>query len=116
MNTSIARKQEMAWMQKIGVKGIKVDFFGGDKQATMALYEGILSDANDYGIGVTFHGCTLPRGWERMFPNFVTSEVVLASENLVFSQNALDMHDYSATILPFSRNTVAAMDFAPVFF
>lgn len=115
MNTSIARKQEMAWLQKIGVKGIKVDFFGGDKQATMALYEGILSDANDYGIGVTFHGCTLPRGWERMFPNFVTSEAVLASENLVFNQYSLDMHAYNATILPFTRNTVAAMDFAPVF-
>ena len=116
MNTSIARKQEMAWMQKIGVKGIKVDFFGQNYEVSKALNEGILSDANDFGIGVTFHGCTLPRGWERMFPNFVTSEVVLASENLVFSQNALDMHDYSATILPFSRNTVAAMDFAPVFF
>lgn len=115
MNTAIARKQEMAWLQKIGVKGIKVDFFGGDKQATMALYEDILSDANDFGISVTFHGCTLPRGWERMFPNFVTSEAVLASENLVFRQDALDLHAFNATMLPFTRNTVAAMDFAPVF-
>lgn len=115
MNTAIARKKEMAWMHKIGVKGIKVDFFGGDKQDTMKLYEDILSDANDYGIGVTFHGCTLPRGWGRMFPNFVTSEAVLASENLVFRQDALDLHAYNATILPFTRNAVGAMDFAPVF-
>ena len=115
MNSAISRKQEMAWMQKIGVKGIKVDFFGGDKQDTMKLYEDILSDANDFGLGVTFHGCTLPRGWERMYPNFVTSEAVLASENLVFRQDALDLHAYNATILPFTRNTVAAMDFAPVF-
>ncbi len=115
MNTSVARKQEMAWMQRIGVKGIKVDFFGGDKQLTMQLYEDILTDANDFGLGVTFHGCTLPRGWERMYPNFVTSEAVLASENLVFRQDALDLHAYNATILPFTRNAVAAMDFAPVF-
>ena len=62
MNNSIARKKEMAWMKKIGVVGIKVDFFGGDKQETMKLYEDILSDANDYGLEVIFHGCTMPRG------------------------------------------------------
>ncbi|MCU4675256.1 glycoside hydrolase family 97 protein [Catenovulum sp. 2E275] len=115
MNNATARKNEMAWLQKIGVKGLKVDFFAGDKQATMKLYEDILSDANDYGLGITFHGCTLPRGWEVMYPNFVTSEAVLASENLVFNQSSLDQHAFNATILPFTRNPVAAMDFAPVF-
>ena len=65
---------------------IKVDFFGGDKQETMRLYEDILSDAADYGIDVIFHGCTMPRGWERMYPNYVGSEAVLASENMIFSQ------------------------------
>ncbi len=73
MNNSIKRKQDMAWMKRIGVKAIKVDFFGGDKQETMRLYEDILSDANDYGIQCIFHGCTLPRGWERMYPNYVAS-------------------------------------------
>ena len=85
MNTVIARKKEMQWMKSIGVKGIKVDFFGGDKQHVMQLYEDILCDANDYGIQVIFHGCTLPRGWERMFPNYVSSEAVLASENSMYS-------------------------------
>ena len=88
----------------------------GDKQETMKLYEDILSDANDYGLVITFHGCTLPRGWERMFPNFVTSEAVLASENLIFNQYHTDKQAYNATILPFTRNAVCAMDFAPVFF
>jgi hypothetical protein len=115
MNSSPSRNKEMQWMQEIGVKGIKVDFFGGDKQHTMRLYEDILTDANNYGLGVTFHGCTLPRGWQRMFPNFITSEAVLASENLVFRQEALDKHALNATILPFTRNAVGAMDFAPVF-
>ncbi len=115
MNTAPARNKEMAWMQKIGVKGIKVDFFGGDKQFTMGLYEEILTDANNYGLAVNFHGCTLPRGWQRMYPNFMTAEAVLASENLVFSQRAADLHSYKATILPFTRNAVGAMDFAPVF-
>ena len=79
MDNPIARKREMRWMQEQGVKGIKVDFFGGDKQETMRLYEAILSDADDHGLMVIFHGCTLPRGWERMYPNYAGSEAVLAS-------------------------------------
>lgn len=115
MNTAYKRQQEMAWLQEIGVKGLKIDFFGGDKQMTMQLYEDILNDANDYGLAITFHGCTLPRGWEKMYPNYVTSEAVRASENLIFTQYALDKHAYYSTILPFTRNPVGAMDFAPVF-
>lgn len=114
MNTSFARKKEMAWMQSIGIKGIKVDFFGGDKQETMKLYEDILSDANDYGLAVIFHGCTLPRGWERMYPNFAGSEAVLASENLIFGQHANDTEAFNASLHPFIRNTVGSMDFGPV--
>lgn len=114
MHTSVARKAEMKWLKEHGIKGIKVDFFGGDKQETMKLYEDILSDANDYGIMVIFHGCTLPRGWERMYPNFVGSEAVLASENLIFSQDANDAEAYNATLHPFIRNSVASMEFGPV--
>lgn len=114
MNTSVARKREMEWMKRIGIKGIKVDFFGGDKQETLKLYEDILSDANDYGLTVIFHGCTLPRGWERMYPNFAGSEAVLASENLIFTQYANDKEAFNASLHPFIRNTVASMDFGPV--
>ncbi len=110
MNTAIARKREMAWMQSIGIKGIKVDFFGGDKQHVMQLYEDILSDANDYGLQVIFHGCTLPRGWERMFPNYVSSEAVLASENVFFQEHHAKREGFELTMHPFCRNAVAAMD------
>ena len=111
MDNEIARRKEMKWMQSIGIRGIKVDFFGGDKQMTMQLYEDILSDANEYGLLVIFHGCTLPRGWERMYPNFASSEAVLASENLHFSQGSCDHEAFNATLHPFIRNTVGSMDF-----
>lgn len=114
MNTAIARKKEMKWLKENGVKGIKVDFFGGDKQETLRLYEDLLSDANDHELMVVFHGATLPRGWERMFPNFVGSEAVLASENLMFSQYANDREAFSATLHPFIRNAVASMEFGGV--
>ena len=115
MDNSIARKQEMRWLQSQGVKGIKVDFFGGDKQETLHLYEEILSDADDHGLMVIFHGCTLPRGWERMYPNYVGSEAVLASENLVFSQHFCDNEAFNATLHPFIRNAVGCMEFGGVF-
>jgi hypothetical protein len=114
MNTSVARKKEMSWLKEIGVKGLKVDFFGGDKQETMRLYEDILSDANEYGLMIIFHGATLPRGWERMYPNYVGSEAVLASEMLVFSEGIRNAEAYNATMHPFIRNTVGSMEFGGV--
>ncbi len=111
MDKSRERRAEMAWMKSIGIRGIKVDFFGGDKQNMMQLYEDILTDANDFGILVIFHGCTLPRGWERMYPNYAASEAVLASENLHFGQGACDAEARNATIHAFIRNTVGSMDF-----
>jgi hypothetical protein len=115
MSNPIKRKEYMRWMNEIGVKGIKVDFFGGDKQVTMAHYEAILSDADDNGLMVIFHGCTLPRGWERMYPNYVGSEAVLASENMIFGQRACDMAAFNATLHPFIRNTVGCMEFGGTF-
>ena len=111
MNNSRIRREEMRWMQENGIRGIKVDFFGGDKQPMMQLYEDILADANDFGLLVIFHGCTLPRGWERMYPNYAASEAVLASENLHFGQGACDAEARNATIHAFVRNTVGSMDF-----
>ena len=114
MNTAIAREREMKWLQSIGVKGIKVDFFGGDKQETMRLYEDILSDANRYGLQVVFHGCTIPRGWERMYPNYVASEAVLASENVFFGEGAAIREPFDLTLHPFCRNATASMDWGGI--
>lgn len=115
MDNPIIRKKEMKWMRGLGIRGIKVDFFGGDKQETLRLYEAILSDADDYGLMVIFHGCTLPRGWERMYPNYMGSEAVLASENLVFDQHFCDEEAFNATLHPFIRNTVGSMEWGGTF-
>ena len=115
MSDPIQRKQYMSWMQEIGVKGIKVDFFGGDKQETMRHYEEILFEADQHGIMVIFHGCTIPRGWERMYPNYVGSEAVLASENIYFSQGAADKEAKDAATHPFIRNTIGCMEFGGCF-
>ena len=114
MSNSIARDREMAWLRSIGVKGIKVDFFGGDKQETMRLYEDILYDANRYGLQCIFHGCTLPRGWERMYPNYVASEAVLASENVFFSEGHARTQAFELCMHPFCRNATGTMDWGGI--
>lgn len=115
MSSAIERKKEMKWLKDISVKGLKVDFFGGDKQETMRLYEDILSDANDFGLKIIFHGATLPRGWEVMYPNYAGSEAVLASEMLYFSEDVRKQEAFFATLHPFIRNTVGSMEFSGTF-
>lgn len=105
----------MKWMKDLGIHAMKVDFFGGDKQETMRLYEDILSDAADHNIQVIFHGCTLPRGWERMYPNFVGAEAVLASENMIFSQEFCDVEALQSTLHPFIRNAAGIMEYGGTF-
>ena len=111
MHRMIDRRREMAWLQKAGIKGLKVDFIGSDKQQTMQMYEDMMVDANDYGLMMIFHGCTIPRGWERMFPNFVACEAARVSENLAFGQYDNDIEALAATIHPVLRNAIGNMDF-----
>ncbi|RZA00614.1 MAG: glycoside hydrolase family 97 protein [Sphingobacteriaceae bacterium] len=115
MHNAIERKKEMKWLKEVGVKGLKVDFFGGDKQDNLRLYEDILSDANDYGLMIDFHGATLPRGWERMYPNYVGSEAVVASEMVYFNQSNRQTEALTATLHPFIRNAVGNMEYGGVF-
>lgn len=49
-----------------------------------------------------------------MYPNYMGSEAVLASENLIFNQHFDDMEAYNATLHPFIRNSVGSMEFGPV--
>ena len=111
LHRMIDRRKEMAWLKKAGIKGLKVDFIGSDKQQTMQMYEDIMADANEAGLMMIFHGCTIPRGWERMFPNFVACEAARVSENLAFGQYDNDIEALAATIHPVLRNSIGNMDF-----
>ncbi|NOY60873.1 MAG: glycoside hydrolase family 97 protein, partial [Calditrichaeota bacterium] len=63
MNERTRRRKEFEWLQKIGVRGVKVDFWQSDKQNIIQLYLDVLRDAADFHLMVNFHGCTIPRGW-----------------------------------------------------
>jgi len=118
MTDKDVRRAEFAKLQKLGVKGIKVDFFQSDKQDTFQQYFDILADAADHQLMVGFHGCTVPRGWERTWPNLMTMESVRGGEFYTFGagSNYNSYAPYQATILPFTRNVVGSMDYTPVSF
>ena len=109
------RRAEMERISKLGVKGIKVDFFDTDKQRIIARYPEILKDAADFGLMVDFHGATLPRGFERTYPNLMTTEAIRGAETLGRPERCAKAAEHNATV-PFTRNVVGSMDYTPVTF
>ncbi len=114
--TPEARETEFKKLQEIGVKAIKVDFFGADGQSMMVYYQDIIEDAARYGLVVNCHGATLPRGWQRTYPNLLSMESVRGGEYLTFDQPDCDQEAGHCTVIPFTRNLFDPMDFTPVFF
>ncbi|MBR4440288.1 MAG: glycoside hydrolase family 97 catalytic domain-containing protein [Bacteroidales bacterium] len=116
LNKPEDREKEFAWLEKIGVAGVKIDFFSGDNQKNMSYCIDLLKDAAKHHLSVNFHGATLPRGWQRTYPNLLSTEAVYGAEwyNNVptFTEKAAC---HNAT-LPFTRNVVGSMDYTPCAF
>lgn len=110
------RRKEFREISDMGVKGIKVDFWAGDGQSVIEYYYALLEDAAEFRLMVNCHGTTIPRGWERTFPNLVTMESVKGFEYVTFEQVNADSAATHCAILPFTRNTIGSMDFTPVCF
>ena len=112
--TKQSRKEEFDKLNKIGVSGVKIDFFGGDGQSVIAYYHQILRDAAKHKLLVNFHGATLPRGWHRTYPNLMTVEAIKGQEFITFEQENADRQPDHSAMLPFSRNLYDPMDFTPM--
>jgi hypothetical protein len=110
------RRFEFDMLRKWGVKGVKIDFWQSDKQNVFQLYHDVMKDAADYKIMVNFHGCTLPRGWERTYPHLMSMEAVRGEECYIFDKAYPDKAPGQNTITPFTRNVVGPMDYTPVGF
>jgi len=110
------RMWEFKKLKEMGIKGVKVDFFGGDGQSMMAYYQDIFEDAARNGLMVNCHGATIPRGWHRTYPNLLTMEAVRGFEHVTFEQFNADNEPNHSCMLPFTRNVFDPMDFTPVCF
>lgn len=116
LNERESREREFAWLDSIGVAGVKIDFFPDDTEATMAYYQDLLETAAEYGLLVNFHGAAIPRGWQRTYPNLMSVEAVYGAEwynnNGVLTDKAAGHN----TTLPFTRNVIGSMDYTPCTF
>jgi len=112
--TKEGRAKEFGRIQAMGVKGVKIDFFGGDGQSMIKYYIDILNDAAKYKLLVNFHGATLPRGWQKTYPNMMSAEAIYGMEMVTFSQAAADNEATHCALLPFTRNAFDPMDFTPM--
>ncbi|EKU25993.1 glycoside hydrolase family 97 protein [Xanthomonas translucens pv. graminis] len=111
MLTHASRIREFARLKAMGVAGVKIDFFGGDGQSMIGYYLDIMQDAAPYGLMLNFHGATLPRGWQRTWPDLMTMEAVRGLEFATFEQANADQVPAHAAMLPFARNVFDPMDF-----
>jgi len=116
MHERDVRRKELARLRDWGVKGVKVDFWQSDKQDRIAQYRDLLKDAAGFQLMVDFHGSTIPRGWQREFPNLIGMEAVAGAEQYKFREDYAGKAPWLNTVLPFTRNVAGPMDFTPVTF
>ena len=116
LNKPEDREKEFAWCEKMGVAGVKIDFFSGDTQRNMDFQLDLLESAARHHLLVNFHGATIPRGWQRTWPNLMSTEGVYGAE--WYNNVATFTHQaacHNAT-LPFTRNVIGPMDYTPCTF
>lgn len=116
LNKPEDREKEFAWCEKIGVAGVKIDFFSGDSQLNMDYCIDLLESAARHHLLVNFHGATVPRGWQRTWPNLVSTEGVYGAEwynNVPTFTTQAARHNAT---LPFTRNVIGPMDYTPCAF
>jgi hypothetical protein len=116
MDDPARRRSEFQTISAAGIKGIKVDFFHADKPWMMQYYLDILRDAAEFHLLVNFHGATIPRGWQRTYPNLMTAEAVRGAEMYKYDGSYPTDQPRRNTIFPFTRNVIASMDYTPVTF
>lgn len=112
--TQAQREKAFAMLRDMGIKGVKIDFFGGDGQSMIGYYLSILEDAARFNLLVNFHGSTIPRGWHRTYPNLMSMEAVKGFEYVTFEQKNADEQPAHCSVLPFARNVFDPMDFTPL--
>lgn len=116
LNDPLKREQEFKWCEENGVKGVKIDFFSGDNNQNIKYMIELLESASSHNLLVNFHGATLPRGWQRTYPNLISTEGVYGAEwynNVPTFTEAAARHNAT---LPFTRNVVGSMDYTPCAF
>lgn len=89
-----------------GAKGVKVDFFDGERQQENQERDRIAVKAAALKLVVNYHGIVKPTGQNRRWPHVLTFEAVKGNENYPTNSH------YST--LPFTRCVTGPADITPV--
>ncbi|HTR41244.1 MAG TPA: glycoside hydrolase family 97 N-terminal domain-containing protein, partial [Pseudomonadales bacterium] len=108
------RKAKLDEMAAAGIVGIKVDFWCSDRQEAIAAQQALMHDTAARKMVLNLHGCTIPRGWQRTWPNLLSTEAVLGDESYMFEPHYTEKAAELETVLPFTRNVCGPMDVTPV--
>ena len=96
-----------------GVDFIMTDFMDRNDQKMVNFYYRIAEACAQHHIMIMYHGAYPPKGFNRTFPNNITREGVLGSENNIGSDKASPDHDVT---LPYTRMLEGSFDYEPLVF
>lgn len=97
--------------QKLGIAGVKIDFFDHEAKEVIDLYQSMLLETAERKLLVDFHGANKPTGESRTWPNELTREGVKGME----SSKLMDRASHNTT-LPFTRYLAGHAEYTPVHF
>ncbi len=102
--------EALALYQRLGIKGIKVDFMDRDDQEMVDWYHRVLTRAAQHKLMVNFHGAYHPTGLVRTYPHYLTQEGVMGAEYNKWSRRVTPTHNLT---LPFTRMLIGPIDYTP---
>jgi alpha-glucosidase len=103
-------EEALAYYQKLGIKGIKVDFMDRDDQDMVAFYHRLLAATAKHRLMLNLHGAYRPTGLNRTWPQYLTQEGVLGAEYNKWTHRITATHNLT---LPFTRMLLGPMDYTP---
>jgi len=96
--------------EKLGIKGIKVDFMQRSDQIMINYFDRVCREAAKRHMLVDFHGAQKPATMTRTWPNLINTEGVRGMEWSKWSWESEPAHNVS---LPFTRMFLGPLDFTP---
>lgn len=99
IDTQAERDKHFKEWSEQGIVGIKPDFFDGEGQSNMQLYDDLYKDAAKYHLMVLAHGANKPTGEIRTYPNVYGHEAIRGQE-----AGGITAEQY--TMIPFIRAAI----------
>jgi alpha-glucosidase len=109
-------RSEVKRIADAGAKGIKLDYINSENPKWKTYMENFLKVCAEHKLMVNFHGCPIPAGESRTYPNEVTREAIYGGEKLRGGGGAVKMPTAAYIDLVFTRMLAGHADYTPGIF